>query len=291
MIINWNSNKIKHVIICFCRDTSRCNTIPDIKADETDFEWDSTSNGIGRWFIIIGTSNQRSKLTRFFLWTFLVIASHHQTLRNLGVTVDMDFNLRKHISLTCRCCFYHIHDLRRIRRYISLSGAQTIATPMITSRLVHCNSLLYNIASKDILKPRCVQNSFSISTSCSIPHHTCWDIWQDRLLRSPPLAPNPVRIRPVVEAFNLSSKTCWQDRSTAGGEMVLDAKLCCHGASPVMLIMFYKECYQYSILWERLVLNILLCDVHNIQNILHFWLNAVSYKIGFKNFVYVWDNL
>jgi len=71
---------------------------------------------------------------------------------NLGVTFDSDFYFRKHISLTCRSCFYHIRDLRRIRRYISLSAAETIATALITSRLHYCNSLLYNITSKDILK-------------------------------------------------------------------------------------------------------------------------------------------
>ena len=110
-------------------------------------------------FIIIGTSRQRSKLTRFFPTNIL---SHSitpsDTVRNLGVTFDSDFNFRKHISLTCRSCFYHIRDLRRIRRYISLSVAKTIATALITSRLDYCNSLLYNIASKDILKLQCVQN-------------------------------------------------------------------------------------------------------------------------------------
>ena len=56
------------------------------------------------------------------------------------------------IPLTCRYCFYHIRDLHRIRRYISLSVAKSIATAFIASRLDNCNSLLYAIASKDILE-------------------------------------------------------------------------------------------------------------------------------------------
>jgi len=63
-------------------------------------------------FIIIGTSSQRSNLTHFFPTNIL---SHSitpsETVRNLGVTFDSDFNFRKHINLTCRCCFYHIRDL------------------------------------------------------------------------------------------------------------------------------------------------------------------------------------
>jgi len=81
-------------------------------------------------------------------------------VRNLGVTFDIHFNFRKHISLTCHSCFYRIRDLHRIRRYISLSVAKTIARSLITSRLDfdYSNSVLSNIASKASLKLQCVQN-------------------------------------------------------------------------------------------------------------------------------------
>ena len=59
---------------------------------------------------------------------------------------------------TCRCCFYHIRDLRRIRRFISLSVAKTIATALVSSGLDYCNSLLYNSVNKDMAKLQRVQN-------------------------------------------------------------------------------------------------------------------------------------
>jgi len=62
------------------------------------------------------------------------------------------------MSLTCRSCFSQIRDLRCIRRYFYLSVAKTIATTLITRKLYYRNSLLYNIAPKDILKLQCVQN-------------------------------------------------------------------------------------------------------------------------------------
>jgi len=77
------------------------------------------------------------------------------TIRNLDVTFDNGFNFRKHVSLTCPSCFYNIRELRRIRRYISLSVAKTIATALITSRLDYS---FCNIASRDIIKLQCVQN-------------------------------------------------------------------------------------------------------------------------------------
>ena len=78
--------------------------------------------------------------------------------RNLGVIFDDKYNFREHISQICRTCFYHIRDLRRIRRYLPVSVAKTIATALVTSRLDYCNSLFHNIAIKDITKLQRVQN-------------------------------------------------------------------------------------------------------------------------------------
>ena len=104
-------------------------------------------------FLIIGTSTQRAQLDGF---SPIHILSQSITpaasVLNLGVTFDENFNFKQHIAKTCRCCFYNIRDLRRIRRFISLSVAKTIATALVNSRLNYCNSLLYNTANKDIAK-------------------------------------------------------------------------------------------------------------------------------------------
>jgi hypothetical protein len=76
---------------------------------------------------------------------------------NLGVTFDENFNFKQHISKTCRCCFYHIRNLRRIRRLISRFVAKTIATALVTSTRDYGYSLLYNTANKDIAKLQRVQ--------------------------------------------------------------------------------------------------------------------------------------
>ena len=110
-------------------------------------------------FIIIGTSTQRTKLDVFFPTHILSQSiTPAASVFNLGVTFDENFNFKQYISKTCRCCFYHIRDLRRIRRFISLSVANTIATALVSSRLDYCNSLLHKTASKDIAKLQCVQN-------------------------------------------------------------------------------------------------------------------------------------
>ena len=110
-------------------------------------------------FIIIGTVTQRAKLDGF-LPTHILNQSvtPAPSVSNLGVNFDESFNFKQHISKICRCCFYHIRDLRRIRRFLSLSVAKTIATALVSSRLDYCNSLLYNTANKDIARLQRVQN-------------------------------------------------------------------------------------------------------------------------------------
>ena len=58
-------------------------------------------------FIILGTSRQRCKLTHFFPTNILSDRiTPSNTVSNIGVIFDSDFDFRIHISLTCHSCFY-----------------------------------------------------------------------------------------------------------------------------------------------------------------------------------------
>ena len=92
----------------------------------------------------------------YFIENFIV--SHLHTLYVIFVLHLITILISENMFLTSSFWFYHIRDLLLIRRYIFLSVAKTIATALITSSLDYCNSLLYSIASKDILKLQCVQN-------------------------------------------------------------------------------------------------------------------------------------
>ena len=62
------------------------------------------------------------------------------------------------ISNICKSCFYHIRDLRRIRRHTPLSTAKTISNALISSRLDYCNLLLNSIAKQDLSPLQRMQN-------------------------------------------------------------------------------------------------------------------------------------
>ena len=64
----------------------------------------------------------------------------------------------KFINLFPFSCFYHIRDLKRIRKSLSLALAKQIAVALVTSKLDYCNSLLHQIPAKDLQKLQRVQN-------------------------------------------------------------------------------------------------------------------------------------
>ena len=64
-------------------------------------------------FLLIQTKLQREKFIK-------KDTSISASAKNFGVVFDNNLNFRKHISQTCRACFYHIRDLRRNRKSLSL---------------------------------------------------------------------------------------------------------------------------------------------------------------------------
>ena len=82
-------------------------------------------------------------------------------VRNLGVIFDSRLSLTQHVSAVCSSCYYHIRDLSRIRRHLSISVASQIANALVTSRLDYCNSLLSSLTAKDLKRLQSVQNTIA----------------------------------------------------------------------------------------------------------------------------------
>ena len=78
--------------------------------------------------------------------------------KNVDVVFDSSLNFQKHISQTCRACFYYIRDKRRIRKRLSLDLAKQIAVALVSRKLDYCDSLLHNMPENDITRLQRVQN-------------------------------------------------------------------------------------------------------------------------------------
>ena len=50
----------------------------------------------------------------------------------------------RHVANLCRISYYHLRELRRVRRYLNHETAVRVANALVSSHLDYCNSLLYN---------------------------------------------------------------------------------------------------------------------------------------------------
>ena len=104
-------------------------------------------------FILIGTKAQRDKFKKYFPTKLLdQDVTPTDSAQNLRVEFDKDFNFKRRISKVCRSCYYHIRDLRRLRRCLTAAVTKTIATSLVSSKVDYCNSILYNIPNREINK-------------------------------------------------------------------------------------------------------------------------------------------
>ena len=102
MSLSDSNAKLQHCLI----GVSACMTGSKLKLNPSKTE-----------FLFIGTKLQREKFLNNFPCLLLGQDTNPSaSAKNIGVLFDSSLNFREHISQTCRACFYHIRDLRRIRK-------------------------------------------------------------------------------------------------------------------------------------------------------------------------------
>ena len=96
-------------------------------------------------FLLIASKSQREKFNNLFPLAVLDNEMNSaDSVRNLGVFFGSGLNFCQHIFCqVSSSCFYHIRDLKRIRKSLHLALAKQIALALVTSKLDYCNSLYY----------------------------------------------------------------------------------------------------------------------------------------------------
>ena len=111
-------------------------------------------------FIIIGDRQaSESFINKFPTQLLGNFISPIDTIKNLGVTFDSGNTFTSHITNICHACYYHLKDLRRIRKFLSVDTAALLANSMISSRFDYCNSLLYGVSKYNVAKLQKIQNA------------------------------------------------------------------------------------------------------------------------------------
>ncbi|MBV8073763.1 MAG: RNA-directed DNA polymerase, partial [Acidobacteriaceae bacterium] len=112
-------------------------------------------------FLLLGTYQQRSKLTLSSFSFSGVTVSCSSSVRNLGVIFDSDLSLKEHVSQVSKSCHYHIRQLRTVRPLLDHDSAVLLSNSLVSSKLDFCNSLYADLPKSTIHSLQLVQNSLA----------------------------------------------------------------------------------------------------------------------------------
>ena len=91
-----------------------------------------------------------------------------QSARNIGVIFDRTINMLLHITSIYKSASYHLRNISRIRKKIvSMKTIEILVHAFVSSKLDHCNSLLYNVPKYILKKLQSVQNAAARLITCS----------------------------------------------------------------------------------------------------------------------------
>ncbi len=80
-------------------------------------------------------------------------------VRNLGVIFDDQLTFKEHIAKTARSCRFALHNIRKIRPFLTEHAAQLLVQALVMSRLDYCNALLAGFPSNTIKTLQMIQNA------------------------------------------------------------------------------------------------------------------------------------
>ncbi|CAM4572394.1 unnamed protein product [Leuciscus chuanchicus] len=82
-----------------------------------------------------------------------------RSVRNLGVTFDDQLTFTDHISKTARSCRFALHNIRKIRPFLTEHATQLIVQALVISRLDYCNALLAGLPACATKPLQMIQNA------------------------------------------------------------------------------------------------------------------------------------
>jgi len=92
------------------------------------------------------------------------------TIKMLGVTLDQNLTLNKHVSSLSRSIHFYIRALRHIRPALTESMTASLGASLVQSRLDYANSVMYGMSASNMHKLQSVQDSLTRVVLPSLRH-------------------------------------------------------------------------------------------------------------------------
>src|SRR6218665_3304926 len=79
-------------------------------------------------------------------WNASRVSLFSTTVRDLGLTLDQELTLSRHVGSVCRSCFCHLRQIRSIRRSLTFKAARTLMHAFICSRVNYSSAIYAGVA-------------------------------------------------------------------------------------------------------------------------------------------------
>lgn len=80
-------------------------------------------------------------------------------VRNLGTWFNDTFDMSQHVTNLCSALFFQLHNIKRIRKYLTQEAAAALVHSFVICRIDYCNGLKYALPDYQFAKLQRVQNS------------------------------------------------------------------------------------------------------------------------------------
>ena len=109
--------------------------------------------------ILFGSGVQLSKCVTNSIHIGSDLVERSSSIKYLGVTLDENMTLRKHIILKCQRASYNLHNIKLIRHSLTEDACKQVIYGLVLSHLDYCNGMYMGLPNVDILKMQRVQNA------------------------------------------------------------------------------------------------------------------------------------
>ena len=109
-------------------------------------------------FILFCNSIHRNKMLVNSITVCESNTSSSKYIRNLGVYLDQEFSIEKHMNQLCKSCYFQLRNIRYIRSSLTTEASKIVVHALVMSKLHFCNSILFGISNKLLDKLQRVQN-------------------------------------------------------------------------------------------------------------------------------------
>ena len=71
------------------------------------------------------------------------------SVRDLGVILDCNLSMNRHVSNLCSSVSFALRNVRSISKYLDKNKLERLVHAFIPSKIDYCNSILYGLTNKE----------------------------------------------------------------------------------------------------------------------------------------------